>query len=435
MKSGVLYDFKRSFLRPSLVTLIVLFIAGAVGLAYLEISTIGLTSPQYYLVYGHERSMPYSANSNELMMGYLANQYGQGIGDARVYLGRSAFTTNATGYFAWNTTPASPLPFGRITFEYRGVNLTAQANFMALVNVNVASRSGTLIVGTAPSLLIYFEQVKAPPDVMSTNSSFYQNMTYLGSATSGIFRHVVSLNLSLPYALCAEVNGTTKLIESASSTDIPAFAVQNGYPTILFTSGALFAEFFPIMAFYLVYAMFVSPRSAGALEFLLARPVTKAGIFLSRYLAGFLTLITSAGVAALALGLTISPILGQPPNFTDVGILFAALASELATFYSLSYLVGVLVRRNGAFLGISIALFIVFFTGIFNLIAILENKTYLYYMYPLGIYDMVGSYATSTFSLGAAVIANPVELVVAIAAWIALPMAAALALYERQRSA
>jgi len=433
--SGVLYDFKRSFFRPSLIVLIVLFVAGGIGLAYLEISTAGLSSPQYYIIYGYEREMPYSASSNETMVGYLVNQYGQGMGGAKVYLESVALTTNATGYFTWERTPASFIPMGPVTFNYNGMNFTAQANFMAIVNVNLASHSGILILGAQPGLSIYLEQMKTYPNYVTNSKSSYENMTYLGVATSAIFRHAVDLNSTLPYASYAEVNTTTGLVVTGGSSSIPALMTQTNYSNELFTSGALFAEFFPIMTFYLVYAMFVSPRSAGALEFLLARPVTKAGIFASRYLGGALTLIISAIVAALALGLTISPLLREAPDYTDVGILAIALAVELITFYSLSFLVGVLVRRNGAYLGVSLALFVFFFMGIFGLITVLENAPYLYYLNPMGIYDMIANYARPSFYFGPMAAANLAELVVAVAAWIVLPSAVALFSYERQRVA
>ncbi|MDP7976751.1 MAG: ABC transporter permease subunit [TACK group archaeon] len=434
MTNGVLYDFRRSLFRPSLIVLVILFVAAGVGIAYLDISTMGISQPSYYVVYGYPG--PAEANSSQELLGYLFNQQGTGLGGATLYLTGGKAVTNSSGYFHWESSPTQPLMIGApVTFSFRGSNHTASAGFDAIVGINLASHSAIFIVGARPGLFIYFKQSKSFPSVTTNSPSEYAKMTDLGVATSPIFRHVIALNASLPFVSYAEVNSTTGLVLTSGSNEIYQLLMPTGYASVLFNSATIFAEFFPIMAFYLVYAMFVSPRATGALEFILARPVTKRGLFTARYLGGALTLLVSAGIVAAALGLTVAFLLGVQPTYSDIGLIFAGLSVELLAFFSLSFLIGTWVRGTGSYLGISIAAFIFFFMGIFDLIVLLENLPNLYYLDPRGLYDMIASFGTSSNTSLLFPYSSPLTVAVAAVLWIVLPLLGAMISYERQRVA
>jgi len=434
MTNGVLYDFKRSLLRPSLIVLVILFVAAGVGIAYLEISTMGVSQPSYYVIYGY--AGPAQANGTQELLGYLFNQQGSGLGGATLYLQGGKVTTNSSGYFHWKSSSTEPLAVGApVTFSFRGTNHTASTGFMAIVGINLASHSAILMVGAKPGLSIYFRQLKRFPSVTGNGPSEYAKMTDLGVATSPIFHHAIGLNASLPYASYAEVNSTSGLVFASGATQILQLLVPTGYASVLFSSATLFAEFFPIMAFYLVYAMFVSPRSTGALEFILARPVTKRGLFTARYLGGALTLLVSASIVAAALGLTVASLLGVQPSYWDLGLIFIGLSVELLAFFSLSFLIGTWVRGTGSYLGISIAAFIFFFMGIFDLIVLLEDLPNLYYLDPRGLYDMIASFGTSSNTSILFPYSSPLTVSVAAILWIVLPLLGAMISYDRQRTA
>ncbi len=434
MSNGVLYDFRRSVLRPSLVVLVILSLAAGAGIAYLDISTMAMRQPSYYVVFGY--SGPLELNGSQKLLGYLFNQQGTGLGGATLYLAGAKVITNSSGYFHWESSPTRPLVIDKLVkFSFHGSNYTAKVGFNAIVGINIVSHSATLIVGARPGLSIYFNQSKSFPYMTIYAPGGYKNMTYLGVATSPIFRHAISLNARLPYASYAEVNSTKGMVVMSGYTEIYQLLVPTSYSMVLFYSATIFAEFFPIMAFYLVYAMFVSPRATGALEFILARPVTKRGLFAARYMSGALTLLVSAGIVAAALGITVAFLLGVQPTYSDIGLIFAGLSVELLAYFSLSFLVGTLVRGTGSYLAISIASFIFFFLGIFDLIVLLEDLPNLYYLDPRGLYDMIASFGTSSNTSIVFPYSSPLTVGIAAILWIVLPLVGGIFSYERQRTA
>jgi len=53
----------------------------------------------------------------------------------------------------------------------------------------------------------------------------------------------------------------------------------------------VFTAFFPVVALYLVYVYVAKPRAQGALEFVLARPITRLDLYVTRFSAGALVVL------------------------------------------------------------------------------------------------------------------------------------------------
>jgi ABC-2 type transport system permease protein len=67
----------------------------------------------------------------------------------------------------------------------------------------------------------------------------------------------------------------------------------------------IFITFFPVVVLYLVYIYVAKPRSQGALEFVLARPITRLELYITRLFAGVLVVLTATALFYAALVLAI----------------------------------------------------------------------------------------------------------------------------------
>lgn len=128
----------------------------------------------------------------------------------------------------------------------------------------------------------------------------------------------------------------------------------------------LFGSFTPLLTIITVYSVYGKDRVSGVLESVLAQPITRMGLSLSRYVSSFagISMATIASVAVLDL-------LAQrfSGSFIDVSILIpstAALLVELAAFVGIMMLLSHLVRSSGSLIGIGVGMFLVidFFQGV-----------------------------------------------------------------------
>jgi len=125
----------------------------------------------------------------------------------------------------------------------------------------------------------------------------------------------------------------------------PSNSIQSGrsarmiYGQLLGTAGiGLFASSFPVVVLYLVYVYVAKPRSQGALEFVLARPITRLELFATRYVAGVLVVFVATGLFYIALRAAVYFLTGVSTSPAGTLLLFAGLALSLIAFYSLCYL-------------------------------------------------------------------------------------------------
>jgi len=219
-----------------------------------------------------------------------------------------------------------------------------------------------------------------------------------------------------------------------------------------FTAASLlmFAAFSPIIAIYICYALMAKPRGSGALEFVLARPVTRFDMYLTRFLAGILTSFAIPAIVIAAVFTAIALKVKILPDQTSIALLYLGLALNLASFYSVLYAIAAR-SRTSTFTALAATLFIFFafvYQGISLLIAyVLGVRSYaeaartafaMNYFSPLGFYSIAQVLAMKAYlaslpniSLPGIEYADPVYMAAAAAAWIIVPFAVGWLLFRR----
>jgi ABC-2 type transport system permease protein len=220
--------------------------------------------------------------------------------------------------------------------------------------------------GVPSESLIPSELNQTNSQLLGTMSSYVQvfHAPQLGGNISKTSGSIVAIGLTYP-------NGTSV---AASASSIP---VAQLYPSAALT-GALdnevavsffetfFVLFIPLLTVVTTYNIYGKDRVSGVLESVLAQPVTRKGLSLSRYVSSFagmsVAILASVGVLNL-----ISQHFSQ--SFVDPTILISstvALLVELAAFIGIMMLLSHLVRSSGALIGLGVGLFLVidFFQGV-----------------------------------------------------------------------
>jgi len=207
----------------------------------------------------------------------------------------------------------------------------------------------------------------------------------------------------------------------------------------------MFSLFSPIMVIYVCYALMAKPRGGGALEFVLARPVTRFDVYLTRFLAGILTSFAAPAVVIAAvfaaIALTVKILSGQIP----IVLLYLGLALNLAAFYSVLYAIAAR-SRTSIFTGLAVLLFILY-TFVYQMISFLaayalgarsleeaaRTAFAMNYFSPLGFYNIAQALALKIYSASVTGIeyADPVYMTTAAAAWILVPFAVGWLLFRR----
>ena len=158
------------------------------------------------------------------------------------------------------------------------------------------------------------------------------------------------------------VNGTNGIVDSITLTPTPTLddttsVINNAPGAPVLNAFALAASFFlPFMAVVAAYWAYARPRLSGAMEPVLARPITRGGVFLARYLGIALALVVASVTAILVLDASVEGILGEP---LPVGFLAPLMGGALVAALGVAgfvFLGAHLVRTEGGALGIGITL-------------------------------------------------------------------------------
>jgi ABC-2 type transport system permease protein len=107
------------------------------------------------------------------------------------------------------------------------------------------------------------------------------------------------------------------------------------------------------------YSSYGKDRLTGVLESVLARPVTKRGLAMSRYLSTVLSFTLASAAAVGVVDMLLNSFGGSFLDQSYVLAIIAGLAVEVAAFTGLIFLLSHLLKSTGALLGISIVLFLV----------------------------------------------------------------------------
>jgi ABC-2 type transport system permease protein len=203
--------------------------------------------------------------------------------------------------------------------------------------------------------------------------------------------------------------------------------IVNGY----FSAMELFLGFFPFVVIFLAYAMFAKPRDTGALEFILARPITKGELYMTRFSANAITAIIASFLINISPNVAFILIAGLylSPQF----ILLASIIpmTLLLTYLSITYMYASLIKSGGTTLGLGIATYIIiqiaipvigFISGNYTLYTLIED-----YIEPASISQAITSYlegATISVNVG-------LELLSTIL-WIVVPLVIGYLAFKRK---
>ena len=115
----------------------------------------------------------------------------------------------------------------------------------------------------------------------------------------------------------------------------------------------------PLLALMVTYWVYAGPRLRGTTESLLARPVTRRGLFLVRYGTIVLTLVVAVVAEVLLLEAEVVGILNEPlpPSFLEG--MAGGLAVAALGMVGLAFLSAHAFRSSGAVLGVGLAVVLV----------------------------------------------------------------------------
>lgn len=228
-----------------------------------------------------------------------------------------------------------------------------------------------------------------------------------------------------------------------------AISASQEVSTVVLLMGLIYAFFVPTLGIQTAYSTYAKDRATGVLESVLVRPITRARLILSRFLA---VAIASAIALGAALGFLALIFFSETSHTLPAGqlvALYAALLVEALSFAGILFLISHIVRTPGAIMGSAVVTFVLidiiwffllFFVGIVGGgIATVQGQAHvvdLEYADPAGFPFLVitwvqGAFFDGTFptpgGLGSIGISVP-GLVAAGVFWTLAPIAAAFLL-------
>lgn len=142
--------------------------------------------------------------------------------------------------------------------------------------------------------------------------------------------------------------------------------VQGVTMLALISSLYTFQLFFPVAVIYLAYVYIAKPRSQGALEFILARPITRTDIFFTRYIAGVLVIAIATLLFVFTTLQAITFLVGVTIDAEIATLLLAGMVLSMVEFYSLCYLLAS-ATRGVRYIAVSLIAYL-FFSMIVSII-------------------------------------------------------------------
>jgi len=350
------------------------------------------------------------------------------------------------------------------------INLGADV-FATVWSMNIGPVCGVLHGGEDHLYLVIASANETPVDlyydikpanettpVVSLTSIDISNLTYLGTISEAMRVQVFAIPLSQDLQEREALNVQLALVTNNTVKDlIPLLYSRERYPTLssvarsLVIGGtgiSLFSQFFPIVMLYLGYVLVAKPRSQGALEFVLARPVTRIELFLTRYVAGVLVGLVAPAVFIVALSIGLIIVLGVDIGLDIATLLYLGLAASLIAFYTLCYYIAVEIK-GGSYLAVSITLYMVFLIG-FQIIGVLlafmlghtgsyedylKLTTTINYFNPIRLTDLVSTLIQvnlNIFPRAVLDVVKPEYIATAFTAWVAVPFTLGLARFKRK---
>lgn len=490
---AILYDFKRSFLRPATLIALVLFIVAGIGLSYSISISLSTTGGLGSLFLGYAE-----LNSTEGKLHVELYTYDYSLNPAKATANLTLYLVNSTQPFGstrtailLNQTIMDINGYSNLTLsfdpdEFRSLE---ESGLRPILTIQVSGTGGSISVGQpisdgVPYCSSFCLTFRGPGNstingtasayykdnmteviillslpgegykmyyipnissIISSEGSILKNAVFLGMATSGLNRFTIgsaSENQSELY-FALEGPGGELYIDYIPEPPqpLPSSSVQSRVAGAALSSAglSLFAEFFPIVVLYLAYALIAKPRGMGALEFILARPITRWDLYYTRYLAGSLTVLASSSLFFASFAAANSLLIGYNLSTESFLILFLGVAGSLLAFYSLCYLISTM-AGSGRYLAVSIFVYF-FFTMVYSLLSFIlgyelygasqdlftkvtEIRYTMDYFSPLGLSDFASYFVGRGVGLSSYAevsTVNPALVIISGLLWIAVP--------------
>jgi ABC-2 type transport system permease protein len=392
-----LYDFRRTITSKSVLILIVIILL-------ISLAIIPFTTPVVSSFRGSSSNILYYRDPGAYhFIIFSSDQYGQPLQGTKISVTASgnqtytnATTTNSEGYafitlsapnginfFSMNTTSGGNTatyqgylyssPNGQPQFSIGSPISTVQDKANASKRDIQTFYAG--LYGAKPSgYSIRYKVATTPPTQSYKDDTPYaENQTnFLGNLSD--YRQV--FDPSIPNGLSQDTSVWFELFASNGTavmgTEIPIFelAQQQFRPEATSIASLFFSTilsfFMPLAAILGAYSSYGKDRLTGVLESVLARPISRRGLAISRFFSTLTALavaaIASVGLVDLVLNQAVGSVLPQDYALAII----SGLVVEIAAFTGLIFLLSHVVKSTGVLLGISIVLFVVldFFWGL-----------------------------------------------------------------------
>ncbi len=411
--NGFLYDIKKTLTGKFTIIIIILLVLVTAASAYGAGITSNASNPDKVAFV-----IPYiSENGNNTTVSdYAINGYGQPVANLPIssVLSNSSKTvtidgtTNSYGYFNSSriditvsnvsrlidyTFPdyyknGKPVPYDNMTipidssknftialygYNSEGYNINIiQNNTIAIDVASVHEKDSGTAVKTVlinrnsamPDISIYYNISSLPyTSAYAPGSTFSSSgLTYIGKSTTPYYSAVLPLNIRdngkfVNIYLVNSTENTHHLLAAVSYEYIdlnPGLLLQNDL-AIFF--GILFI---PILGIFSAYFYYSKDKASGVMESILARPITRGRLFLSRFLGNsisfFVGILLSLVVADLILFVYTQAFISTATFIT----IFAGYAIEAVAFAGIMYLITQFIKSSGAILGSGIGLLFIF---------------------------------------------------------------------------
>jgi ABC-2 type transport system permease protein len=377
----IIYDFKRSFLRLSVLIFLVVFAAVGVGIGYLvyHSSVENLPASSYYNMnfVGVSFGFP---NGTVKVHGYVFDNRGSPLVATIEMVSNSGKVvsmtqSNSSGFFTIRGNNASYIIVKYSTYEEKATITTIVAAGKFLLQQHTVMY--TYIIYNVSDFYNYYEYngeelaiitgVKNCVGKLILASTFNQgelNLTFYNQGLKAIGSCIINYS-SYVTINSIKIKPGTQFISLGSKSSRGFMTEYSPIPHIeyainlgVISSSSLFQSFFPIIMIYLVYALYSKLIDSGAIEFIISRPLTRASFYLTRLTSGLLTGVTTGIIFSLVVGGTFSILIHYFPGFV-VTMLIIELISILSFYYILSFMLSNFIKSATATLGISIALFFI----------------------------------------------------------------------------
>ncbi|MDG6909415.1 MAG: ABC transporter permease [Nitrososphaerota archaeon] len=467
------HDFSRTLRSKS----VLISMAVIIALSLLLIPLVQVASNSTVFGSGGNEVLDYYSGTEWHFLGYSYNVYGQPIQGTSFNVTvtsplaatSSAATTNSSGFASWAMPGPAPTSTVSLTTRVNGnVEMAGPPSSVGSLIAFVtdpanASRLQVVFFGEGPDgsaprndrVYYSYSAIGSGGYVGAANES---QMTYLGP-TSG---YVTVLRLppipaadNMVTAAVFDSNGTMVTSAGEAGTIISPQILS---PKALFTSiaSSILALVVPLMAILVAYNSYGKDRATGVLDSVLARPVTRRGLGLIRYLALVLPISLAIVIAIGVMALISQLVLGSTVPLSFALSSIGGLMVEGAAFVGIMMLLSRLIKSTGGLMGVGIVLWVVldFLWSVIVVLAAVVLGTQLGsgdylalsirsgFFNPAQFYGLVGEYlngislvsgsgasipiSPATYGL------NPITLGLAAAFWVIAPLAGFLYLATRR---